>query len=101
VRAAGVASTASQRDMLAFCARAWLGVAPGRLPMAALAIPERHGAITLPIATLAAMARPLGVPVHVWTVNDRTDALRLWRSGVTGILTDDPATMLVARATLG
>jgi glycerophosphoryl diester phosphodiesterase len=100
-RAAGVATTASRTDMVAMCARAWTGVAPTRLPNAAFAIPERHGALPLPLARIAAMARPLGVPVHVWTVNDPADALRLWRAGVTGILSDDPAAMLVARARLG
>lgn len=101
VRAAGLASCASQRDMVALAARAWLGVAPRRLPMAAMAIPERHGAIPLPLPTIAAMAAPLGVPVHVWTVNAAADATRLWRAGVTGILSDDPATILAARARLG
>lgn len=101
VRAAGLASCASQRDMIALSVRAWIGLAPARLPMAAMAIPERHGAIPLPIPTIAAMAAPLGVPVHVWTVNDPADALRLWRAGVTGILSDDPAAILVARARLG
>lgn len=98
VRAAGLASCASRRDMIALSMRAWLGLAPERLPMAAMAIPERYGAITLPLPTIAAMAARLGVPVHVWTVNDPADATRLWRAGVTGILSDDPATIIAARA---
>jgi len=28
--------------------------------------------------------------IHVWTVNDAAYALRLWRDGVQGILSDDP-----------
>jgi glycerophosphoryl diester phosphodiesterase len=40
----------------------------------------------------------VGVPVHIWTVNDAADANRLWDLGVTGVITDDPATILAARA---
>ena len=63
-RAAGVPSAASRTDMLALCARAWTGLAPRRLPMAALAIPERFNGLPLPLPRLAAMTRPLGVPVR-------------------------------------
>ena len=100
-RAAGAHTAASRGDMVAMCVRAWTGRAPARLPNTAFAIPERHGPLPLPLARIAAMARPLGIPVHVWTVNDPADALRLWRAGVTGILSDDPAAMLAARARLG
>jgi glycerophosphoryl diester phosphodiesterase len=34
----------------------------------------------------------------VWTVNDGAEAQRLWASGVQGIISDDPAAMLAARA---
>lgn len=97
-RAEGVASAASRTDMLALCLRAWTGLAPRRLPMTALAIPERSGGLPLPLPRLVTMTRPLGVPVHVWTVNDPADARRLWDMGVTGLLSDDPRTLLATRA---
>ena len=38
-----------------------------------------------------------GTVIHVWTVNDAAYALRLWRDGVQGILSDDPQSILAAR----
>ena len=62
-----------------------------------MCLPERSSGITLPIARFAAWGRAIGVPVHVWTVNSAADAVRLWDSGVTGVITDDPETILAAR----
>jgi glycerophosphoryl diester phosphodiesterase len=97
VRETGLPSGASRRDMLSLYARALLRRAPRRLPFSAMCIPERSSGLTLPLARFAAWGRTHGVPVHVWTVNSAADALRLWSMGVTGVLTDDPATILAAR----
>jgi glycerophosphoryl diester phosphodiesterase len=97
VRQSGVPSGASRRDMLSLYLRALVRRAPRRLPFAAMCIPERSSGLTLPLARFAEWGRVHGVPVHVWTVNSADDALRLWNMGVTGVLTDDPATMLAAR----
>ncbi len=98
VRAADLPSGASRRDMISLFARGLLRVAPRRLPFAAMCIPEHSNGLTLPIARFAKWGRALGVPVHIWTVNEPADAHRLWRDGVTGVLTDDPEGMLAARA---
>jgi len=37
----------------------------------------------------------------VWTVNEPAEALQLWRHGVQGIISDDPALMLATRARAG
>ena len=55
-----------------------------------------HG-IPVPIAALARALRDSGTVIHVWTVNDPAYALRLWREGVQGILSDDPRSILAAR----
>ena len=46
----------------------------------------------LPLATsrLIRACRAAGVETHVWTVNERTDMIRLIRLGVTSIITDTP-----------
>jgi glycerophosphoryl diester phosphodiesterase len=63
----------------------------------ALCIPPRWHGIPLPIAALARAARGSGVVTHVWTINDPARALRLWRQGVQGIISDDPGSLLAAR----
>jgi glycerophosphoryl diester phosphodiesterase len=97
VRRAGVASGASRRDMIAMLLRSTVGIAPRRLPMAAMCIPESSSGLRLPLARFASWGRALGVPVHVWTVNSAHDALRLWDAGVTGIISDDPEAIVAAR----
>ena len=46
---------------------------------------------------LARALRDSGTVIHVWTINDPAYALRLWREGVQGILSDDPRSILAAR----
>ena len=62
-----------------------------------LCIPPRWNGIPVPIAALARALRDSGTVIHVWTVNDSAYALRLWRDGVQGILSDDPRSILAAR----
>ncbi len=97
VRAASVASGASRRDMISLLTRGLVRWAPRRLPFNAMCIPEVSSGIALPIARFAAWGRAIGVPVHVWTVNTAADATRLWDVGVTGMISDDPETILEAR----
>lgn len=63
----------------------------------ALCIPPSHLGLPLPLAAIVRAMRPMGVVTHVWTVNDPSQAQRLWRRGVNGIISDDPGLMLAAR----
>lgn len=63
-----------------------------------LAVPVRYHGLPVPTRRFVAAARQLGCPVHVWTVNDAATAVRLWRRGASGIITDRPAAILAARA---
>jgi glycerophosphoryl diester phosphodiesterase len=63
----------------------------------ALCIPPVWHGIPVPIAALARSLRGSASVIHVWTINDPARALRLWRLGVQGIISDDPATILAAR----
>lgn len=53
-----------------------------------LQVPERFGRVTVVTARTVAMAHRIGLPVHVWTVDDPADMTRLLDLGVDGILTD-------------
>ncbi|MBX9929240.1 MAG: hypothetical protein K2X99_10035 [Gemmatimonadaceae bacterium] len=65
----------------------------------AICIPPWHGLIPVPVKALARAHRRIGVATHVWTVNDPARAIAYWAAGATGIVTDDPATILEARRT--
>ena len=64
----------------------------------ALCIPPTHHGIPLPIAAIARAMRASAVAMHIWTVNEPAKARRLWAAGVQGIISDDPASILAARA---
>lgn len=97
----GVALGASTRDVLRALPRALLGLPAPPAAFQALCIPPRHHGIPVPVAALARSLRKARAGVtHVWTVNDEVQALRLWRCGVQGLIGDDPALLLRARARL-
>ncbi|MGP3536766.1 glycerophosphodiester phosphodiesterase family protein [Microbacterium sp. RD1] len=54
----------------------------------ALQIPERHRGVRILSPRLIDAAHDAGVEVHVWTVNERPDMLRLLDRGVDGLVTD-------------
>lgn len=100
LREASIATGASAMDVLALWSRLIRGHPPRALPYAALCIPRVYGALPLPVRGLARMAKEALVTTHVWTVDDPQVAQKLWRAGVQGIVTNDPATMLRVRARL-
>lgn len=62
-----------------------------------LAVPYRWRGLHVPTPRFIRAARMAGAAVHVWTVDDPDTARRLWESGVSGIVTNDPAVMCEAR----
>jgi len=94
LRGAGFALGACTPDVARLVLPALLrrDVAPQRFQ--ALCIPPRWRGIPLPIAALARALRASATVIHVWTINDPADALRLWRAGVQGILSDDPRSIM-------
>jgi glycerophosphoryl diester phosphodiesterase len=97
LRGAGFALGASRPDVAGLLPWALLGLAPRTLPWQALCIPPVWHGMPLPVGALARAAARRGAVTHVWTVNDPGQALRLWRAGVRGIISDDPGTMLAVR----
>lgn len=63
-----------------------------------LSVPLRWRGLTVPTRRFVATARELGCPVHVWTVDEPATARRLWARGVAGIVTNQPARIVGARA---
>jgi glycerophosphoryl diester phosphodiesterase len=96
-----VATGASAIDVIGLLGAAFLSTTPGRLPYRALCIPRWYYGIPLPVVRLARAGRRSGAVTHVWTIDDPRIAKQLWRAGVQGIVSNDPATMLRARAELG
>jgi len=97
LRGAGFALGASTPDVAQLVLPALLRRRLGARAFEALCIPPRWHGIPVPIAAMARALRGSGTVIHVWTINDADDAIRLWHAGVQGILSDDPATMLAAR----
>lgn len=64
-----------------------------RAPPDALLMSESLGSLQIVTPGFLRAARRAGLPVLVWTVNDRADMARLLDLGVDGILSDDPAAL--------
>jgi glycerophosphoryl diester phosphodiesterase len=98
----GVSRVTWPEPLTAVGAAALRAVMPVRIPLllrqaraTALAL---HHTLCSPAAVAA--AHRSGAPVLVWTVNDPGAAIRFARSGVDGIVSDDPRAILEALATL-
>ncbi len=85
---------ASRRDTATLLWRAALRVPVKRVGFQVLCIPPVHRGLPLPVGGYARILEPLGIPVHVWTIDDVDDARRLRRRGVRGIISNDPAAIL-------
>lgn len=97
-RKAALGTSASLEEVRALLAPAICGLRRRSVPFTVLSIPPRYRRFPLPIRALARCLAPAGTPLHIWTVNDPAEALWLWKHGANAILTDDPATILEARA---
>ena len=88
---------ASLRDIVSILPRALFGLPLGQVLYRAFCVPLWYKGIPVPVGRLARAGHRSGFPTHVWTVNDPSVAERLWRSGINGIISDDPGTMLQVR----
>lgn len=97
LQGAGIALGAGALDVAQLLPAALLGIDPGERRFRALCIPTRWHGLPLPIGTLARTMRRRGGSTHIWTVNRPDKARRLWKLGVQGIISDDPAAILAER----
>jgi len=72
-------------------------VPPG---IVALQVPPTYGGLALVTPQLVGLAKRKGLEVHVWTINDPHQMERLWRLGVSGIVTDRADLAVEVRETL-
>jgi glycerophosphoryl diester phosphodiesterase len=90
------ACAASGPEISALYRAALLRRRPPAVRYRCLSVPERHRGLPVPTRRFVAVARELGCPVHVWTVNDPAAARRHWARGVAGIVTNLPARIAAA-----
>ena len=77
--------------------RALLRRTPEAATYAAFSLPERYHGVPLPIDLIARTARYMDKPVHIWPIDSPERARRLWRKGVSGIVTNYPSEIRAAR----
>lgn len=84
------ATSGGSRTIATLRARSALRLSPARAldDIDALQIPERYGRLRVLTPALLRAARRRGVEIHVWTVNEPIDMLRLVEAGVDGIVSD-------------
>ena len=92
----GIHTGATRRDTAQLLWRALLRAMPRRVGFDVMCMPSSYRGLPLPVAGYARILEPLGVPVHVWTVDDPLEARRLRVAGVRGIISNDPAVMISA-----
>lgn len=77
--------------------RSWVHWPLGTTAYREFQVPERSGRTTIVTPRFVAHAHSAGLPVKVWTVNDRADVDRLLGWGVDAIISDRPDMAVAAR----
>jgi glycerophosphoryl diester phosphodiesterase len=94
----GLRTCASTLDAAVMIPLALAGVTPAKPRYDVLSITPNYHGLPIPVLRMTAAAHKAGVATQVWTINDPEQARRLWAGGVAGIVTDDPAALIRARA---
>jgi glycerophosphoryl diester phosphodiesterase len=89
-----IAQGATRLDTAKLLWRATLRIPARRVDFNVMCMPPVHRGLPLPVGGYARILEPLGVPVHVWTIDDVAQARRLRQRGVRGIISNDPAAII-------
>jgi len=92
---------AASGDVARLMSEVLLGSSITPISYRALCIPLSYRGLPLPIRRFAKVAPRHDCRIHVWTINSARVAHDLWKAGVNGIITDDPAKMLKERERVG
>ena len=93
----GLRTCASMADASLMIPFALIGMTPPKPAWDILSVTPSYRGLPIPVVRMAAAAKRLGLPTHVWTINDPAVAREYWAAGVAGIVTDDPAAMVRIR----
>ena len=77
------------------------GIPVGRLPAACAQVPVRRGRFVIVDRRFVEAAHRRGLQVHVWTIDDRREMVRLLDLGVDGLMTDRPSLLKAVLAERG
>ena len=94
----GLRTCASMADATLLIPFALVGATPPKPSYDVLSLTPMYRGLPIPVTRMTAAALRMGIPTHVWTVNDVAAARSYWTAGVAGIVTDDPAAMIRARS---
>ncbi len=88
----GIASSATRASIIEGKLRSWLGLSSATWSLApeiqALQVPPVHWGLALVNPNFVRSVHRKGLEVHVWTINEASDMVRLLDMGVDGIITD-------------
>ena len=91
-----IATGAAQQETRWALYRSWVGWPLGRTAYREFQVPEQAGRTTIVTPQFIAHAHRAGLPVKVWTVDDRSDIDRLLDWGVDAIISDRPDVAVAA-----
>ncbi len=86
-----VCTSLGPRDVARLRAASLMPGGVGRFPGACVQVPPRQGRIPLVDRRFLAAAHRRGLPVHVWTIDERATMETLLDLGVDGLMTDQAA----------